>query len=139
MNNTDELYEAAKELLETRFKKDEPWVGAAAIKTNTGRIITSVGFHCIPNNSAMLCHETGAICECFKLNEQITRFLCISRNDKGQYEVLPPCGICQERLYYWGPNVKIAVPKLPETKIWHYVELQVLHPHYWFKPYMDQA
>jgi len=40
--------------------------GAAALYLSDGRILTSVCFD-TPNESANLCHETGAICEANRL------------------------------------------------------------------------
>jgi cytidine deaminase len=135
----DELYIAAREFLEKRFSQDVPWVGACAVRLSNGEILTSTGFQEIPNEAARLCHETGAICEAYNRNHAITDFLCISRNDKLEYEILPPCGICQERLFYWGPNISIAVPSLPSTTNWHYVPLDKVQPYYWYKPYDKNA
>ncbi len=35
------------------------YAGAAAVQTDTGRVITSVSFDA-PNDAVSLCHETGA-------------------------------------------------------------------------------
>lgn len=54
--------------------------------------------------------ETGAILEAHKLDTQITHSICVVRdNEKSEFKILTSCGICQERLFYWGPNVKVAV------------------------------
>ncbi len=136
-NPSDELYLAAKRLIEERFGPDEPWMGAAAVKTDQGNILTSTGFQSVANESARLCHETGTICECFKLNEKIVQVLCISRNDKGEYDVIPPCGICQERLMYWGDRISVAVPIMGNTTSWEYLELKELQPYHWVSFYRD--
>lgn len=68
------------------------------------------------NATTELCMETGAILEAHKLNEKITHSICVVRNDEeSELKVLSPCGICQERLFYWEPNVKVAVT-LPDKK-----------------------
>lgn len=46
--------------------------------------------------------------EVHKLNKKVTHTLCLCRqNDNDNYEILTPCGVCQERLYYWGLNVNV--------------------------------
>jgi cytidine deaminase len=52
----------------------------------------------------------SAMCEAQKLNEKITHSLCIVRDDeKSSFKVLTPCGICQERLIYWGDDVIVGL------------------------------
>lgn len=54
--------------------------------------------------------ETGSICEAHKLNQAVTRSICVVRDaEKSKFKVLTPCGVCQERFLYWGENVKAAV------------------------------
>ena len=39
-----------------------------------------------------------------------TRCLCVVRDDEhSPFKVLSPCGVCQERLRYWGAEVKVGV------------------------------
>jgi cytidine deaminase len=85
------------------------YAGAAAIRTDTGKIITSVYFDA-PNSGAELCHETGAYCEANRIGEQVLESVCVSRSKPDRpFLILAPCGICQERLALWGPNVQVAV------------------------------
>src|ERR1051326_8010027 len=60
------LVDAALALAAARWPGRE--AGAAALYTSSGRILTSVSPES-PNQSASLCHETGAICEAHKLQE----------------------------------------------------------------------
>ncbi|MFP7200957.1 cytidine deaminase [Lysinibacillus halotolerans] len=107
MNIEKRLYEEAVALIEKRYPIG--WGGAAAMYTTDGKILTSVAPEII-NASTELCIETGAILEAHKLDTQITHSICVVRdNEKSEFKILTPCGICQERLFYWGPNVKVAV------------------------------
>ena len=99
MNIEQQLFTAAAELVNTRYPKD--WGGAAAIRTETGRIITSIAPD-VKNDGLSLCMEVGAYLQAHKLNEAVTHSLCISREDEhADFKVLSPCGICQERLVHW--------------------------------------
>lgn len=101
----DELYRSAAELIKQRFPSG--WGGAAAMRLECrddtpARIVTSVAIE-TPNASASLCIETGAMCEAMKRNQRITHTICLVRdNENSPLIVLSPCGICQERLRYWG-------------------------------------
>lgn len=68
MEVDQKLFDAAVILIEERFgkKSDE---GAAAIYTESGKIITSTAPDCL-NDGVSLCHETGAFCEAFKIKEK---------------------------------------------------------------------
>lgn len=105
--------------------------GAAAMYTNTGRILTSVLAES-PNQSASLCHETGAICEAHKLNEVVTASVCVDREDGASpFVILPPCGICCERLAFWGGDIELAVPVSGNPTWWEMKRLKDVVPHYW--------
>jgi cytidine deaminase len=125
------LVDAALSLAATRWPNRE--AGAAALYTTSGRILTSV-FAESPNQSACLCHETGAICEAHKLAEMVCASVCVSREDaSAPFVVLPPCGICCERLAFWGGHVEVAVPTEEDPSRWEMRRLKQLMPHYWFK------
>lgn len=86
------------------------------------------------NASAVVCIELGAMLEAHKYNEKVTHCMCLIRdNENSQYRVLSPCGICQERLRYWGEDVQVAVTT-KEAKI-RFVELKELQPYHWTKAY----
>ncbi len=85
----------------------------------------------------MLCIETGAILEAHKYNEKVTHCICVVRDDENsQYRILSPCGICQERLRYWGEEVQIAVTDEPQMI--RFVELRELQPYHWTKAYPEE-
>ena len=134
MINTEiekEMYQKAVELIEKRYPSG--WGGAAVVHTEKGSFFTSV---CIEsaNASAILCIETGAILEAHKYNEKVTHCLCLVRDDENSpYKVLSPCGICQERLRFWGDKVKVAVTTPDDSLL--FVELKELQPYHWTNAY----
>lgn len=39
-------------------------------------------------------------------NVKVTHCICVVRDDENsEFKILTPCGICQERLRYWGEDV----------------------------------
>lgn len=125
------LYDAAVELIKNRYPHG--WGGAAAMYTSNGHILTSVAPEGI-NASTELCIETGAICEAHKLNEAVTLSICVVRDDeKSNFKVLTPCGVCQERLFYWGENVKAAVHLASGELV--FKRLKEIQPYHWSNAY----
>lgn len=125
------LLAIATELAEQRFPNEDAYV--AAMQTSTGRILTSVYAEAAVD-SACLCAETGAICEAHKLNEAVVASLCLFRcASSGERHILPACGICQERLAYWGLEVLVAVPAPPNEagELAMLKTLRDLRPYYW--------
>jgi cytidine deaminase len=95
------LVDAAIELMNTWFPKDQ-WGGAAAMYTREGEWLTSIGAD-NPNPAAGLCYETGCLCEAQKPGHTLTASVCVCRPAKtAKILILTPCGICQERLFFWG-------------------------------------
>ncbi len=126
----EDLIEAARQLAKERWGNEEG-AGAAAMRLESGDIVTSV-YVAAPNEGASLCHETGAICEAHKRNLRVLETVCVSRGKAGdQFVIVTPCGICQERLAYWGPDVKAAVPCVNDPTSWETKTLRELQPHYW--------
>jgi cytidine deaminase len=131
------LVDAAIELANRRFSK-APWSGAAAVRLDTGEILTSTGPDA-PNVAASLCHETGAICEAFKLDRTVIASVCVTAaEDTGDYWILAPCGICQERLFAYGPNVEIGVPEPTDPRKWHTLRLRDVQPHWFGRVFPDE-
>lgn len=134
LNNMDVeqmLYREAIELLVKRYPTG--WGGAAAMYTEQGQILTSIAPEVI-NASTELCIETGAILEAHKLNTSITHSICVVRdNENVNFKILTPCGICQERFFYWGANVKVAV-STPDGCIC-FKTLAEIQPYHWYKTY----
>ncbi|TCS93505.1 cytidine deaminase [Hazenella coriacea] len=131
MNIEQELYQKAIELIKKRYPTG--WGGAAAMRTEEGVILTSVAPDAF-NPSVEICIETGAICEAHKLNQAITHSICVVRDDeKSDFKILTPCGVCQERLFYWGSQVKAAV-YTPNGELL-YKTLNEIQPYHWYKAY----
>ena len=107
MKIEQQLYAAAAELIYLRYPNG--WGGAAAVRTESGKILTSVAPD-IKVASLGLCMEVGAFLEAHKLNEVVTHSLCIAREDENsELRVLSPCGVCRERLAHWGGDVLAAI------------------------------
>ncbi|MFS1519486.1 cytidine deaminase [Bacillus sp. SCS-151] len=133
MGIEERIYQSAIELIEKRYPSG--WGGAAAMYTEDGQILTSVSPEVI-NASTELCIETGAILEAHKLNAKVTHTICVVREDEdAEFKILTPCGICQERLFYWGENVKAAITN-PNGKL-EYKMLKEIQPYHWYKVYED--
>ena len=108
MRLDQKLIESAIEQAKLRFPTGN--AGAAALYTSDGDILTSVCFESA-NESANLCHETGAICEAYRRNCTVTASVCVSREAPEEpFVILTPCGIRQERLATWGLDLEVAVP-----------------------------
>lgn len=134
MNIEKELYLAAVDLINKRYPTG--WGGAAAMYTQDGQLLTSVAPE-VMNASTELCMETGAILEAHKLNTKITHTICVVReNEKADFIILTPCGVCQERLFYWGGNVKAAVTNSANQLV--YKKLTEIQPYHWSKAYEDE-
>ena len=72
-----------------------------------------------------------------KLNTRITHSICVARDDENAvFKILSPCGVCQERLFYWGSNVKAAVTN--DENILVYKTLKELQPYHWLTAYSDE-
>lgn len=133
MTIAQQLYDAAKVLIEQRYATG--WGGAAAVRVEDGTIYTSVAPHVI-NDATNLCIETGAILEAHKYEKKVTHSLCLVRDDEqAPFIVLSPCGVCQERLFYWGPKVQCAISTSGETIV--FKTLQQLQPYHWTEAYAE--
>ena len=129
-----EMYRRAKELIEKRYP--EGWGGAGIVHTEKGHYFTSVSIE-TANSSAILCIETGAMLEAHKYREKVTHCMCLVRDDENSpFKVLSPCGICQERLRYWGEEVYVAVTTQDNSLL--FVTLGELQPHHWTYAYPKQ-
>ncbi|WP_062354688.1 cytidine deaminase [Bacillus kwashiorkori] len=131
MNIEQKLYQSAIDLIEKRYPSG--WGGAAAMYTEDGQILTSIAPEVI-NASTELCIETGAILEAHKINIKVTHTICVVREDEhSEFTILTPCGVCQERLFYWGENVKAAVTN--QDGRLEYKTLKEIQPYHWHKAY----
>ena len=126
-----EMYRRAVELINKRYPVG--WGGAGVVHTANGNYFTSVS-NDTANASANLCIETGAMLEAHKFNEKVTHCMCLVRDDENSpYKVLSPCGICQERLRFWGEDVQVAVTAKDNSLL--FVTLGELQPYHWTKAY----
>lgn len=123
----DELVSAAVALVTKRFGQ-RAWAGAAAMRLDDGSILTSTAPDAL-NDAVALCHETGALCEAFKLDRRVVASVCVTQRSPEDFLVLAPCGVCQERLFLHGPDVEVGVG-LPDGS-WSSQRLAELQPHYW--------
>lgn len=125
------MYDKAVEFIKVRYPKD--WGGAAVIHTADDRYLISVAPDVL-NASTELCIETGAICEAHKFESKVTHCICVIREDENsEFKVLSPCGICQERLRYWGKDVLVGVTTKDNSL--KFVRLGELMPYYWLNAY----
>lgn len=133
MDIEQKLYNAAADLIKERYPSG--WGGAAAMYTENGQVLTSVAPEVL-NASTELCMETGAILEAHKLNTKVTHSICVAREDEtAEFLILTPCGVCQERLFYWGEDVKAAVTNVDNEL--EFKTLKELQPFHWYKAYKD--
>ncbi|WP_407370636.1 cytidine deaminase [Carnobacterium sp.] len=131
MNIEETIYQAAILLIEKRYPKG--WGGAAAMYTKNNQILTSVSPDVL-NASTELCMETGSILEAHKLDTFVTHSICVVReNENAPFKILTPCGTCQERLVYWGSDVKAAITTKDNDLL--FKTLKELQPHHWLEAY----
>jgi cytidine deaminase len=126
-----QMYEQALEFIPKRYPKG--WGGVAIIHSEDGQFFSSVALE-TANSSVQLCIEVGAMCEAHKYNVQVTHCLCVVRDDEiSPFKVLSPCGVCQERLRFWGEDVMVGVTTSDNTL--KFVCLSELQPHHWTNAY----
>lgn len=134
MKLENKLYESAVDLIKEKYPSN--WGGAAAMALEDGTILTSIAPEVIVA-STELCIETGAILEAHKLGKRVTHSICVVRDDdQSDFKILSPCGVCQERLIYWGPDVKVAVT-VPNKNI-VFKTLSEVQPYHWTAAYPDE-
>ncbi|WP_299346770.1 cytidine deaminase [uncultured Maritalea sp.] len=126
-NLEKEIYAAAVSLIERRYPKG--WGGAAAVRLETGEIITSVS----PDTELdvlSVCMELGGFLEAHKQDVPVTHSLCVFReSEDAPFTILSPCGVCQERLRFWGVNVLVAVTNSSNELLFR--PLSDLQHHHW--------
>jgi cytidine deaminase len=127
-----ELVDAAVNLVEARLPQVE-WAGGAAMRLHDGTIVTSLAPKA-RNPAVETCHETGALCEAYKLDKNVVASVCVIRSSpSGDFWILTPCGVCQERLFSYGPAVEVAVPEADDPRKWRSLRLDEVQPHWWSK------
>jgi len=121
------MFELAVQLINKRYPTG--WGGAGVVRNQDDEYFTSVWLDNI-NESVSICIETGAMCEAHKHDRRVTHSLCVSRNDENSpYEILSPCGVCQERLRFWGDGVMVGVTT-PDNSL-KFAPLRELQPYHW--------
>jgi len=126
-----EMYARVTEFIQKRFPSG--WGGAAVMRTEDNCFLISVALESA-NGGAVLCMETGALCEAQKYNKKITHSLCVVREtENSPFKVLTPCGICQERLLYWGGDVKVGITAGGDRL--EFKTLREVQPYSWTKAY----
>lgn len=125
------MYQMVIELIQNRYPIG--WGGAAVVHTAKDHFFTSVALD-TANGGAQLCIEVGAMCEAHKMNERVTHCLCVVREDeRSPFKILSPCGICQERLRYWGTDVLVGVTTTSNDL--QFMPLSKLQPFHWSAAY----
>lgn len=124
MDLDQRLVDAAYDLM-TRRWPGTGWAVAAAMYLDDGQVLTSVALDNL-NSAVNLCAETGAMCQAYTMAGRVTASVCVSRENG----ILAPCGICQERLALWGPDIQVAVPDDGAAE-WQARTLRELNPFYW--------
>ena len=128
MKVDQKLFDSVVAFIEQRFGKNSD-EGAAAIYTESGKIIISTAPETL-NDSVSLCHETGAYCEAYKINEKVVASICVHQNKDGSNIVLTPCGVCQERLFIYGDDVEVGVPG-DDSNFFKSLKLKEVQPFHW--------
>ena len=138
MSADTELYDAAVSLIERRLSAND-WATAAALRFDDGSIKVGI---CLDNfsSAAGLCAEVGPICEAFTTDEKVIASLCVNRiKDRQDDLVLAPCGLCQERLALWGPDVQVGVADAEAPGGWRSRRLADLNPYYWATAFFEDG
>lgn len=132
------LVDAAIDQMNRRWPADEQ-AGAAALSLDNGEIITSV---CLDNINAgvVLCHEAGAMCQAHTLDRRVVGSVCVGRDEgSSKIHIYAPCGICQERLALWGPDVHVGVADASAALGWSSKTLREVNPYYWATKFGDDG
>ena len=129
------LVDAAIDQLDRRWPRADYAVAAAGY-LDDGRILTSVGLDNL-NSAVTLCAETGVLCQAYTLDRRVAASVCVGRGSDGVVGVLAPCGVCQERLALWGPEVQVAVADRTASSGWRARTLAELNPFYWGAHFTD--
>ena len=129
MKVDQKLFDSVVSFIEERFGKNSD-EGAAGIYTESGKLIISTAPDTL-NDSVSLCHETGAYCEAYKIDEKIVASVCVHQGGDGKNIVLTPCGVCQERLFLYGEDVEVGIPNENEFGSFISIKLKDVQPYHW--------
>jgi cytidine deaminase len=129
-----EMFQRAIEFIPKRYPKG--WGGVAFIRTEDDQYFSSVALE-TANSSVILCIEVGAMTEAHKYNAKVTHCLCVVRDDENSpFKILSPCGLCQERLRFWGTEVQVGVTT-PDNSL-KFISLKELQPYHWTNAFPDE-
>ena len=130
------LYRAAVGLIESRLASVD-WATAAALRMDDGSIRVGIALDNI-NSGAGLCAEVGPIAQAYTEGRRVVDSICVTRSRDRQHDlVLAPCGLCQERLALWGPDVEVGVFDAEDPRGWSGRRLGELNPHYWASAFFE--
>ncbi|MBP1040927.1 cytidine deaminase [Vagococcus sp. BWB3-3] len=132
MTNEQRLLNAVKNELIDRYPTG--WGGVAGVLLDTNDILTSISPD-FPNEGSSVCMELGSMLEAANQNKNITHTICLVRHDEmSPLKILSPCGICLERLRFWGNDVMCALTSDSVLDL-KFAKLSELQPHHWHKVY----
>lgn len=104
--NNKELIQEAKTFLDKRYKKGFYVVGCA-LKTKSGKIYTGISMN---SQKVDICAEWSAITRAISEgDDEIEIAVAVKKDDDGNFEILPPCGLCRELYVTYFPNVKVII------------------------------
>lgn len=119
----DRLFKAAS----TELQRLPDGEVAAAMLLSDGSVVTGISVPAAVDG-AQLCAETGPICEAHRRGVRPTHSMALKQFEGKPSLLEGACGICQERLAFWGlDNVSLAV----EGR--QFKTIREMRPHYWNK------
>ncbi|MBK67450.1 MAG: cytidine deaminase [Rickettsiales bacterium] len=135
MADYQHLYDTVLAFIEERYKGAPD--GAAGVILENDEIIigTAPDYY---NHGVSVCHETGAFLEAYKRDIPIKASMCLYKDETDQVFILPPCGVCRERLRDHGTNIVAAVPSNDGVNKFEMISLEQLCPHDWVTAYENQ-
>lgn len=129
---TGKLFDTVSKTIDKHYPKG--CGGAAGVLLENGDILTSISPE-FPNTASSVCMELGSYIQAATLGQKITHTLCLVReNEHDSLTVLTPCGICQERLNFWGNTIQCGIGILKNGEV-QYMPLADLQPFHWSRVY----
>lgn len=101
-----EAVAAARRLIAARALEGRHHV-AATVLTAAGGAYTALNLECTLDR-ASICAEAIAIGMATLAEKEAVVVFSVAVNRRG--EVLPPCGLCRELLWDYGPAARVAIP-----------------------------
>jgi len=127
--NDKELYAAV--ITKATECQSMGWVGATALRLASGEILT----YCAPetkSNIVSIYMEVGVILAAHRTKKKVTHCISVAKKDnQSEFIIMSPSGICQERLAFWGGDVKVAISN-PTNKL-NFKTIKELMPNKWFE------